>query len=433
MNCNPVFLLLVFARHFMWSHVNSDGGTTTYYYDDEITWLLSAVAVFLVSWFLLSRYLRARRLRRPASPVDRKSLRRAIRIKQELSSHYLRPGFSQRIHAIGIGLLEPARQYCIQIFIDDGAEELWSGAGNATMPSIYGGVPLVLVKMRRAVFIDATETGTSVTEHYPNAIRERCEVIVGGISGANAHLTGQSGTIGYFCTRRSKLRRSNQVLLLANSHTLADLQKGTVDEQDLILQPSPGEPGSSRPIATLIDFSAIEFENAEKPNTIDAALAKLWHTQRHDALIPGIGSVKRYVRKQDVNVGEPVRKTGRTTGYSVGWVCSIYVDIWISYSRTGRSAFFHDQILVEPDASKFSVFVDKGDSGSLLVDAGQNALGLIFAGVADATEWAGPEKQIGASETTDASLESAKRIEGYGVANPIAEVLDRMKIDLLVD
>src|SRR6185295_18879028 len=49
MNFNPVFLFLIFARHLMWSHVNSDGGTTTYYYDDEITWLLSAVAVALVS------------------------------------------------------------------------------------------------------------------------------------------------------------------------------------------------------------------------------------------------------------------------------------------------------------------------------------------------------------------------------------------------
>src|SRR6185295_8904708 len=101
MNCNPMFLLLMFARHLMWSHVNSDGGTTTYYYDDEITWLLSGAAVLLVSWFFLGRYLRASRRRSTPPPVDRKSLRRAIQIKQELSALYLQPGFSQRIHAIG--------------------------------------------------------------------------------------------------------------------------------------------------------------------------------------------------------------------------------------------------------------------------------------------------------------------------------------------
>src|SRR5712671_2884925 len=66
MNCNPTVLLLVFGRHLMWFRSDGNGGTTTFYYDDEITWLLAAVALFLLTWFLLSRYLRARRLRRPS-------------------------------------------------------------------------------------------------------------------------------------------------------------------------------------------------------------------------------------------------------------------------------------------------------------------------------------------------------------------------------
>jgi hypothetical protein len=425
MTCNLTILLLVFGRHLMWSRSDGKGGTTTFYYDDEITWLLAAVALVLLTWFLLSRYLRARRLRRPSPPIDRRSLKRVNKIKRELSSRYLRRGFSKRIHAIGIGLLENTNQYCIQIFINNANEELWSGAGNATLPTSYRGEALRLIEMPIAVLLNAPP------EDYSNGIRERREIIIGGISGANKNLAGQSGTVGYFCTRRRKLRRSTQMLMVSNSHVLADLQKGRIDEQDLIMQPSPGEPGSNRAIATLIDYCPLEFDDSEKPNTVDAAIAKLWQAQPYDAVIPLVGAVKGYVRKADVKLGEVVRKFGRN-GYSEGRVFSICFDIWIKYDRTGRSAFFQDQILVEPDSPRFERFVDRGDSGSLLVDGEQHALGLIFAGMSDATELTKAEPVDKLTATKDAGADKPKRIAGYGVANPISEVLDRLKIDLVV-
>jgi len=431
MNCKLTIALLGFARHLMWSRSDGHGGTTTSYYDDEITWLLAAVGLFLLTWFLVNRYLRARRLRRPSPPIDRKSLKRVNMIKRELSSRYLRRGFSKRIHAIGIGLLENTNQYCIQIFINDANEELWSGAGQAPLPTSYRGVTLRLIEMPIAVLLSAS-TAPVAAENYLSGIRERREIITGGISGANTNLTGQSGTIGYFCTRRSRLRRPKQMLLLSNSHVFADLEKGTVDEQDLIMQPSPGEPGSNRAIATLIDYSKLRFDDSDKPNTVDAAIAKLWQAQPHDAVIPFVGALKGFVRKADVKVGEPARKFGRTTGYSEGHVFSICLDIWIKYDRTGRSAFFQDQILVAPDSPKFVRFVDRGDSGSLLVDAKQHALGLVFAGMSDATESVKPEPGDRLAATPDAGADKPKRIEGYGVANPISEVLDRLKIDLVV-
>jgi len=430
MTCNLTILLLVFGRHLMWFRSDGNGGTTTFYYDDEITWLLGAVAVFLLTWFLLSRYLSARRLRRPSPSIDRRSLKRVNKIKRELSSRYLRRGFSKRIHAIGIGLLENTSQYCIQIFINDANEELWSGAGNAPLPTSYRGEALVLFEMPIAILLSAS-TAPEAAEDYSNAIRDRREIIIGGISGANTNLRGQNGTIGYFCTRRSKIRRPKQLLLLSNSHVFADLQKDTVDEQDLIMQPSPGETGSNRAIATLIDYSALRFDDSEKPNTVDAAIAKLWQAQPYDAVIPLVGAVKGYVRKADVKLGEVACKFGRTTGYSAGRVFSICLDIWIKYDRTGRSAFFQDQILVEPDSPKFARFVDRGDSGSLLVDGEQNALGLIFAGMSDATESTKAEPVDTLAATKDAAPDKPKRIEGYGVANPISEVLDRLKIDLV--
>lgn len=423
-------------KHLMWSRPDGSGGTIYYYYYDAITWVVGVLALAWLAWVLIDRYRRARALRRPPRRTDYRLLRRIIKLKHELSSRYLRPGFSMNIHAVGIGLLRGGNQYCIQVFINDANAEMWAGSGAAgTLPDSYRGVPVIVVEMPAAVFLsDAGLSSFEALNQYPYGIREHQEVIIGGISGANTNLTGQSGTIGYFCTRKSRLPRRKEIHLLSNSHVFADLRKSKADEGDLIVQPSPGEPASNRPIGALVNFSALKFDSdIKEPNHIDAAIAKLWGPHRHEPLIPLIGTVKGYVAKKDIEIGEVARKFGRTTGYTEGRVFSIYLDIWIRYDRTGQSAFFQNQLLIESALPKFSKFVSKGDSGSLVVDAEQHAIGLIFAGVSEI-----PESTRAVQEAaepfvgTDPPANKPKRIESYGVANPISEVLDRLKIELLL-
>ena len=408
--------LLILEKHLIWSGPNAEGGLSFYYYYDAITWIVGALVVTAVTWFLVTRYLRALALRRRPRRLNHKLLKRVVKIKSELSRRFLPLGVSNNIHAVGIGLVAGAsEQYCIQVFVNDATQELWAGSGAAPLPGSYSGVPLVLVEMPAAGFLSAVGL----------PIRERQEVIIGGISGANSNLNGQSGTIGYFCTRKSRFSRLKETHLLSNSHVFADLQKATVDEADLIMQPSPGEPGNNRPIGTLVNFSALKFEgDVNEPNHIDAAIAKLWSTQQHKPLLPFIGAVKGYVKKEDIKVGEGARKFGRTTGYTEGCIFSIYLDIWIRYDRTRQSAFFENQLLVEP-TSAFQKFVAKGDSGSLLVDENQHAIGLIFGGMTDAPETTHAQPNNNATPVI-------KRIQGYGVANPITDVMDRLKIELIV-
>jgi hypothetical protein len=421
MSFDPSLLMMLLGRrHWLPGELrDAQGGTTRYFYDDEVILIIASVVVILVTWFLVSRYRRTRTLRRRPRGANQKLLKQVVRTKSELSSQYLRPGFSARIHAVGIGLLTGG-QYCIQVFINDGNEELWSGAGAAALPADYRGVPIVPIETPAASFLTGNQ--------YPNGIRERRDVIIGGISGANTNLTGQSGTIGYFCTRKSMFPGRKEVHLLSNSHVFADLQKAKVDEHDLIMQPSPGEPASNRPIGSLVNFSAMKFDDTTEPNHVDAAIAKLWTPERHEPVIPMIGAVAGYVAKKDVEIGEVARKFGRTTGYTEGRVFSIYLDIWIRYDRTGKAAYFENQFLIEPAVTDFPRFVSKGDSGSLVVDAAQHAFGLIFAGMSDATETINTKT----AASTDPLADKPKRIEGYGVANPISEVLDRMKIDLVI-
>jgi len=427
-------ILFVLAKHFMWSHIESDGGTTKYYYYDAVTWIVAALALALLVWFLIRRYRRSRALRRPPRRTNYRLLKRVVKLKSEFSSINLRPGFSRTIHAVGLGMLAGSEEYCIQVFASDPNDELWVGAGAATLPNSFRGVPIILIEMPIAGFLSGTLPDPLTEEtRYPNGIREHQEVIIGGISGANTNLTGQSGTIGYFCTRKSRLPRRKEVHLLSNSHVFADLRKAAVDDGDLIMQPSPGEPASNRPIAALVNYSPLRFDGDIKdPNHIDAAIAKLWGPQRHKPVIPLIGAVKGHVAKEDVEIGEAARKFGRTTGYTEGRIFSIYLDIWIRYDRTGQSAFFQNQFLIEPSLPQFTNFVSKGDSGSLMVDAEQHAIGLIFAGMSEATESTPGVPNVEATLGIDPAREKPQRIESYGVANPISEVLNRLKIELLI-
>lgn len=432
MNSERNLPMLMLAKHLVWSHTNSRGETITYYYYDETTWVVSVLALAWLTWFLIVRYRRALALRRPARRTDYGLLKRIVKIKSELSSRYLQPGFSMNIHAVGIGML--AGDYCIQVFVADANDELWIGSGAAPLPNTFRGVPLVLIEMPQAGFLSATDLKPQGSEQYQNGIREYQELIIGGISGANTNLTGHSGTIGYFCTRKSKLPGRRDVYLLSNSHVFADLRKARVDEGDLIMQPSPGEAANNRPIGTLVGFSELKFEGrVNDPNHIDAAIARLWATHNHQPVLPMIGALKGYVVKKDVEIGEVARKFGRTTGYTEGHVFSIYLDIWIRYDRTGQSAFFQNQLLIEPTPRNFPKFVAKGDSGSLVVDREQNAIGMIFAGTSDAPESTPVPPKSEANPGIDLGTDKPTRIEGYGVANPIAEVLDRLKIELLFE
>ncbi|HEY0169918.1 MAG TPA: hypothetical protein VGB98_02610 [Pyrinomonadaceae bacterium] len=424
-------LLLLLERHPLWSRQNPDGGITYFYYYDEYTWVVAALALVWLVWFFVTRYLRARGRKRPPRRSDHGLLKRVVEVKRRLSAQYLSPGFSANIHAVGVGVLADGA-YCIQVFVNDPDQELWVGAGAEGLPPVYGGVPLVLIRMGRTVFLSGAEPGAHESwERYAEGIRDRRDVIIGGISGANANLTGQSGTLGYFCTRRGKWRPGTEIHMISNLHVLADLGKTEVDDSDLIVQPSPGESESNRPIGMLVKYSPVKFDgDMDSPNHIDAAIAKLWVSSPHAPLIPLIGRLRGHVDKKDVRPREPVRKFGRTTGYTEGRIFSIYLDIWVRYDRTGQSAFFQDQFLIAPALPRFRMFVDKGDSGSMVVDEGQYALGLIFAGVPEvpASAKASPNAAGGAG---DGSSDDELRVENYGVANPISEVLDRLKIQLI--
>src|ERR1044072_5181954 len=102
--------LLFFEKHLIWSGPNAEGGISFYYYYDAITWIEGALVVPAVPWFLVTRYLRALRLRRRPRRHNHKLLKRVVKIKSELSRRFLPFGVSSNIHAVGVGMLAGASE-----------------------------------------------------------------------------------------------------------------------------------------------------------------------------------------------------------------------------------------------------------------------------------------------------------------------------------
>ena len=154
--------------------------------------------------------------------------------------------------------------------------------------------------------------------------------------------------------------------ILSNNHVLANSNNARLG--DPILQPGPYD-GGTYPrdlIARLSRYVPIRFGGPY--NYVDAAIAA---GQFHDLNreIYWIGYVKGV---RAVKVGSIVQKTGRTTNYSTGRVTAINAIVNVNYG-SGRVARMVRQIVT-------TCMSAGGDSGSLLCDMQENAVGLLFAG-----------------------------------------------------
>lgn len=154
--------------------------------------------------------------------------------------------------------------------------------------------------------------------------------------------------------------------ILSNNHVLANSNNARIGNP--ILQPGRYD-GGCYPrdlIARLSRYVPIRFGGPF--NYVDAAIAA---GQFHDLNreIYWIGYVKGV---KVASAGMIVQKTGRTTNYSTGRVRYVNVTVNVNYG-SGRVARFVRQIVTTRMSAG-------GDSGSLLCDLQENAVGLLFAG-----------------------------------------------------
>jgi hypothetical protein len=189
--------------------------------------------------------------------------------------------------------------------------------------------------------------------------------------GHNAITAGTFGCVVRDISHIDRQPGEGDYLLLSNNHLLANTNAGKPG--DLILQPGPFDGGlfPSDAVATLQRFEPIVLTQLAGPgyNLVDAAVARPSHSRNLTASI--IGAIMPLGVDQ-ARVGTFVIKAGRTTQVTVGTVIAVNATVVVSYGSAGAGLFRH-QILTTAMAAG-------GDSGSLLMDRGLKAVGLLFAG-----------------------------------------------------
>jgi hypothetical protein len=187
-----------------------------------------------------------------------------------------------------------------------------------------------------------------------------------GVSTGHPGIT--AGTIG------ARVTDGTAVYALSNNHIYAN--SNNASSGDNVLQPGPYDGGvdPDDAIGTLFDFQPIKFDGTA--NAIDAAIA-LSSTGNLGNSTPSNGYGTPDSTTKTVGINEKVRKYGRTTGQTKGFVWVLNATVNVDYGTDGV-ALFENQIIFRGNGT----FSAGGDSGSLIVtQKGSNRpVALLFAG-----------------------------------------------------
>jgi hypothetical protein len=201
-------------------------------------------------------------------------------------------------------------------------------------------------------------------------LRQRVRPAMGGFSVGHYKIT--AGTIAT-CVYDMKAAPGipPRYYILSNNHVLANSNNARIG--DPILQPGPYD-GGRLPrdvIARLARFVPIRFKtpNSTPINYVDAALAEgPFHNL--DRQIYWIGYVKQVNSRP--KVGDMVEKTGRTTNFTTGKILALNATVDVHYGGSRIARFARQIVTTNMSAG--------GDSGSLVCDIAEGAVGLLFAG-----------------------------------------------------
>ncbi len=190
--------------------------------------------------------------------------------------------------------------------------------------------------------------------------RQRVRPAPGGVSIGHRRVT--AGTLG--CIVQGVDR---EPYILSNNHVLANSNNTLPSEP--VYQPGPYDGGSSLDdISKVVSWVPLTGNSV---NYIDAALAKPNYQTDVATSILDIGRIRGTIGP---GLEMRVRKSGRTTGLTQGVVTILRAYVQVNYGNLG-SLTFDDQIVIQPGN-----FSSGGDSGSLIVDDENRAVGLLFAG-----------------------------------------------------
>lgn len=204
------------------------------------------------------------------------------------------------------------------------------------------------------------------------------------------------GTAGFFVRDEE-----DRLYVVSNNHVIADennaqvgdsiVQPGTLDltRAELSTMGAINQLQQHMQIGELSAWVDIQFPTKRNTpnNYVDVAIAEIDENRRDVSEVAriGLGGNMRGIRSLVVdevtgalNMSPRVHKAGRTTGWTEGEIVNVAVAIPVGYG--GGSAFFVDQIGIQPTADNNGPFSAAGDSGSGIFNVDHELVGLLFAG-----------------------------------------------------
>lgn len=251
------------------------------------------------------------------------------------------------------------------------------------LPATINGLPVVAIKIGKLYAssllneyishdpLDTLYPDVDQSPFTPRAATEpgrtqRVRPVPGGVSIGNPAIT--AGTQG--CS----LRPLGIVGGLSNNHVLAaqsTIQNPKAKIGDAIIQPGTYDGGTLNDrVGTLSYFKPLDKLN---PNNVDMGV---WMPDSESELADEILGESAINGTRKLMVGDPVQKSGRTTGYTQGTVIDNDATVMVQY--TDFEATFQHQVIT-------SYMSDPGDSGSALLTMDDRLGGLLFAGSQDVT------------------------------------------------
>ena len=271
-------------------------------------------------------------------------------------------------NVLGVGLGFKTINYqvtdepCIHVLVQRKIDESFILDSKNIIPKEYMGIKTDVLEIGNPKF---------------RSLTDKVRPLEGGYSIAPS-ISSSAGTLSCIVTKLDSDNRRN-FYILSNNHVLAD--QGDIPLETPILQPAKRDGGKLEDIiAFLSEFIPLEF-SFEEPypiNYVDAAIAKITDEKLISTLIGYIGNVKGV---DDAIPNTFVKKSGRTTGYTEGIITTTNVTIDLS------GGTFKQQILADLKNSH-------GDSGSLLLNENNKAVGLLFEGKGDTIAIASPIKNV---------------------------------------
>lgn len=264
--------------------------------------------------------------------------------------------------------------------------------GVPTKSDGQGGSTTTTLTITAVSAASSTATGSATVTLLPANQGAQNLPIALGASGGNANDSFTSGQTITCCggTLGSLVTRGGTQFILSNNHVLARSDIGAIG--DPISSPGliDNNCRSATPVANLTQFYSLE---SGAPPKIDAAIAQvvvgdvdpsgkiLYLGSTTDSNGVPVAGAPHAGSGVTATIGEPVAKSGRSTGLTCSTVFSVNTGTSVQYQKgCGTGATFDVSYTNQVDVAGGS-FSAEGDSGSLIVDQNTaDPVALLFAG-----------------------------------------------------